>query len=111
MLLRAMVAVRDMPFYAFSEDTLRLLAELKRFSSGDLSVRLTSHPLAMGAIAVDGGPDGRSEASAQFVDYYTYRALGGPKFVLQPADSQWFENLYNEAEALWENATVHSLVP
>jgi hypothetical protein len=91
--------------------TLRLLAEVKRSTGGDLSVRLTSHPLAMGTIAVDGSPDIRSEASALFVEYYTYQAPGEPKFVLQPADSQWFENLYQEAEALWNNATVHNLIP
>ena len=91
--------------------TLRLLAEVKRSTGGDLSVRLTSHPLAMGVIAVDGSPDIRSEASALFVEYYTYQAPGEPKFVLQPADSQWFENLYQEAEALWNNATVHNLIP
>jgi hypothetical protein len=90
--------------------TLRLLAELKRSTDGDLSVRLTSHPLAMGTIAVDGSPDIRSEASALFVEYYTYQAPGEPKFVLQPVDSQWFENLYQEAEALWDNATVHNLI-
>ena len=49
--------------------TLRLLAELKRSADGDLSVRLTSHPLAMGTIAVDGSPDVGSEASAFFVEY------------------------------------------
>jgi hypothetical protein len=43
--------------------------------------------------------------------YYTYQAQGEPKFILQPADSQWFENLYQEAEALWDNATVHNLAP
>jgi Domain of unknown function (DUF5919) len=91
--------------------TLRLLAELERSAGGDLAVRLTSHPLAMGTIAVDGGPDLRSDASALFVEYYTYQAAGEPKFVLQPADSQWFDNLYQEAEALWDNATVHNLTP
>jgi hypothetical protein len=64
----------------------------------------------MGTIAVDGGPDVRSEASALFVEYYTYQALGEPKFILQPVDSQWFENLYQEAEALWDNATAHDLI-
>jgi hypothetical protein len=90
--------------------TLRLLAELKRSTDGDLSVRLTFHPLAMGTISVDGSPDIRSEASALFVEYYTYQAPGEPKFVLQPADSPWFENLYQEAEALWDNATEYTLL-
>jgi hypothetical protein len=90
--------------------TLRLLAELKRSTGGDLSVCLTSHPLAMGMISVDGSPDIRSETSALFVEYYTYQASGEPKFVLQPADSRWFENLYQEAEALWDNATEYNLL-
>jgi hypothetical protein len=45
----------------------------------------------MGTIAVDGSSDIRSEASALFVEYYTYQAPGEPKFVLQPDDSQWLE--------------------
>jgi hypothetical protein len=55
--------------------TLRLLAELKRATAGDLVVRLTSHPLAMGVISVDSSTDSRSEASALFAEYYTYQAL------------------------------------
>lgn len=89
--------------------TLRLLAELKRSTGGDLSVRLTSHPLAMGVIAVDASSESRSDATALFVEYYTYQARGEPKFVLQPADGRWFENLYQEAEALWVGATEHDL--
>ena len=91
--------------------SLRLLAELKRSTSGDLSVRLTPHPLAMGVIAVDGNPDTRSEASALFVEYYLYRAPGvEPKFVLQPADDRWFDSLYQEAEALWADAGEYKLL-
>ncbi len=90
--------------------TLRLLAELKRATGGDLVVRLTSHPLAMGVISADGSPDSRSEASALFAEYYTYQAPGEPKFVLQPSDGRWFENLYQEAEALWAGATEENLV-
>ena len=89
--------------------TLRLLAELKRATGGDLSVRLTSYPVAMGVISVDGNPDSRSDFSALFAEYFTYRARGEPRFVLQPADSRWFENLYQEAEALWATAREHSL--
>ena len=81
--------------------TLRLLAELKRSTAGDLSVRLTSHPLAIGIISVDGTPGNRTEDSALFAEYYTYQAPGEPKFILQPTDGRWFENLYQEAEALW----------
>ena len=89
--------------------TLRLLAELKRTTDGDLSVRLAAHPLAMGVIAVDASPGARCDATALFAEYYTYQALGEPKFVLQPNDGQWFENLYQEAEALWTGAVDHNL--
>jgi hypothetical protein len=89
--------------------TLRILAELKRSTGGDLSARLTAHPLAMGAIAVDARPGIRAEATALFAEYYTYQARGEPKFVLQPTDGQWFENLYQEAEALWAGASVVNL--
>jgi hypothetical protein len=89
--------------------TLRLLAELKRSTHGDLSVRLTSHPLAMGVIAVDCSPDKHSDASAAFVEYYTYQAPGEPKFILQPIDGRWYENLYQEAEALWAGASEQDL--
>jgi hypothetical protein len=91
--------------------TLRLLTELKRSTDGDLLVRLTSHPLAMGMIAVNGSPGSRSETSVLFVEYYPYRAPGEqPKFVLQPADTPWFENLYHEAEALWADGSDYSLI-
>jgi hypothetical protein len=90
--------------------TLRLLAELKRATGGDLVVRLTSYPLAMGVISVDANPDSRSETSALFAEYYTYQAPGEPKFVLQPSDGRWFENLYQEAEALWAGAREYNLI-
>jgi hypothetical protein len=65
----------------------------------------------MGTVAVDSSPRVRSEVSALFVEYCSYQAQGEPKFVLQPADGQWFESLYQEAKALWDNATVHNLAP
>lgn len=89
--------------------TLRLLAELKRSTGGTLSVRLTTHPLAIGIVAVDGVPAVRSDTSALFIEYYTYQARGEPKFVLQPGDGEWFENLLGEAEALWASSTDHIL--
>ena len=89
--------------------TLRLLAELKRSTGGTISVRLTTHPLAMGVVAVDGDPAIRSDASALFIEYYTYQARGEPKFVLQPTDGEWYENLLGEAEALWAGSTDHIL--
>jgi len=67
--------------------------------------------LAVGVIAVDGTPDTRSDATALFVEYYTHQARGEPKFVLQPADGRWFENLYQEAESLWTGARDHDLLP
>jgi Domain of unknown function (DUF5919) len=91
--------------------TLRLLAELKRVTDGDLSVRLTTHPLATGMIAVNGSPDSRSETSALFVECYPYQAPGEePEFVLQPSDRPWFENLYQEAEALWAGGHNYSFI-
>jgi hypothetical protein len=89
--------------------SLRLLTELKRSTGGSISVRLTTHPLAMGLAAVDGGPAVRSDVSALFIEYYTYRARGEPKFVLQPLDGEWFERFLGEAEALWANAVDHTL--
>jgi hypothetical protein len=85
--------------------TLRLLAELRRSTGGDLSVRLTSHPLTVGLISADGSPDARSDASALFIEYYSYQARGEPKFVLQHADGQWFGHFQQEAEALWASAS------
>lgn len=63
----------------------------------------------MGIVAVDGDPTTRSDASALFVEYYTYQARGEPKFVLQPRDGEWFENLLGEAEALWASSADHLL--
>jgi hypothetical protein len=84
--------------------TLRLLAELKHSTAGDLSVRLTSRLLSMGLISADGSPDARSGSSALFIEYYSYQARREPKFVLQPADGQWFDHFEQEAEALWTGA-------
>lgn len=89
--------------------TLRLLAELKSSTGGTISVRLTTHPLATGIVAVDGGSTIRSDASALFVEYYTYQARGEPKFVLQPRDGEWFENFLGETEALWANSADYIL--
>ena len=84
--------------------SLKLLDELRRSTGGTLEVRLISYPLAMGIIAVDSKTDMRSESSAIFAEYYTYQAAGEPKFVLTPADAQWYENILGEAEALWSIA-------
>ena len=83
---------------------LRLIDELHRSTSGALSVRLTSHPLAMGIIAVDSTSAFRSGTSAIFAEYYAYQARAEPKFILQPADGQWYDNALGEAEALWAAA-------
>jgi hypothetical protein len=84
--------------------TLRLLDQLRRSSGGDLTVRLTAHPLAIGIIAADSTPDLRSTTSAIFAEYYTYQTLGEPKFILQPAEDQWYDDILGEAEALWAGA-------
>lgn len=86
---------------------LGLLDELQRSTGGALSVHLTSYPLAVGIIAVDSTPMLRSGTSAIFAEYYTYQAAGEPKFVLQPADGQWFDNILGEAEALWAAADAY----
>jgi hypothetical protein len=79
--------------------SLRLLAELKTRSGGDLSVRLTSHPFAMTVIATDAG---------LFVEYFAYQNPDTPKFVLRPGDGG-HDYFLGEAEALWRNATPHEL--
>lgn len=84
--------------------SLRLLDELQRSTSGRLSVRLTSHPLAAGLIAIDSGSAFRSAASTAFVEFYTYRTVTEPKIILTPADGCWYDNALVEAEALWANA-------
>jgi hypothetical protein len=85
--------------------SLRLLGELKRLTKGDLSVRLTSHPLSTGVIAVGSG----GVQAAVYTEYYTYQAPGEPKFVLHPGDGFGFQSLLGEAEALWAGAKPHAL--
>ncbi|WP_394361617.1 hypothetical protein [Amycolatopsis sp. SB7-3] len=80
--------------------TLRVLAELRRSTGGDLSVRLVTHPIAIGVIAT---------GSALFAEYYTYQAAGEPKFVLQPADGAAYRTFLGEAEALWNSAEPYDL--
>ncbi|GAA1705685.1 hypothetical protein GCM10009745_61780 [Kribbella yunnanensis] len=83
------------------EQSLRLLAELAASTGGSLEVRLTNHPIPLGVVAVD--PDGQTEYSALFVEYYTFQAEGEPKFVLQPTDT-WYPQFLEEAEILWRAA-------
>ncbi|WP_340685605.1 DUF5919 domain-containing protein [Amycolatopsis coloradensis] len=80
--------------------TLRVLAELKRSTGGDLTVRLVAHPVATGVIVT---------GSALFAEYYTYQAAGEPKFVLQPADGAAYRTFLGEAEALWNSAAPYDL--
>lgn len=89
--------------------TLRLLTELKRSTQGDLSVRLSPHPLAMDIISIDARPETRSDISALFIEYNTYQTRRKPKFVLQPGDGRWFDELQEEAEALWSDARDYDL--
>jgi hypothetical protein len=88
--------------------TLRLLNELQRSTKGDLSVRLSPHPLAMGMIAVDSSRGAPGEMSALFLEYFTYQASGEPKFVVLPSDERWFTHFVDEAEALWRGASDHT---
>lgn len=85
------------------QQSLRLLSELASTTGGALEVRLTSHPIPLGVVAVDTAPDRRTEYSALFVEYYTFQAEGEPKFVLQPSDA-WFPQFLEEAEILWRAA-------
>jgi hypothetical protein len=74
-----------------------------------LRVRLTTHPLAMGLLAVDAVSGARTPYSALFVEYFTYQAAGEPKFVVLPSDERWFDHFLLEAEALWDGASAVDL--
>jgi hypothetical protein len=83
---------------------LGLLRELRQTTGGDIAVRLTRHPLALGLVAVDPTEETRSPHSAVFGEYYTYQAPGEPKFALRADDGPWCGHFVHEAEALWEGA-------
>jgi hypothetical protein len=87
--------------------TLRLLAELKNATDGDLTIRLVAHPAAVGIIATDSHSSHLGPLSAVFAEYYTYQASGEPKFVLQPGSSPGHQTFIDEAEALWNNGIPH----
>jgi hypothetical protein len=87
------------------EHTLQLLAELKESTGGDLSVRLSHYPVAMGTVVIHG------DNPAIFAQYYSYRVSNQPRFVLQPGDGMWFHCFLDEAEALWNSATPLLLDP
>lgn len=91
------------------QHTLRLLTELRKATNGDLSVRLTDHPIAVGIIATNTRDEHAGPLSAVFAEYYTYQAPGEPKFVLQPGTTPGYQNFLDEAEALWDNATPREL--
>jgi hypothetical protein len=87
-----------------TRQTIRLLGELHR-AAGNISVRLTGHPLALGVVATKQKLEDNTVRSALFVEYYPYRASGKePKFVLLPTDGYWYERFRGEAEALWDDA-------
>ncbi|WP_319463579.1 hypothetical protein [Micromonospora sp. RTP1Z1] len=83
---------------------LGLLGELRQTTGGDIAVRLTRHPLALGLIAVDPTEETRSPNSAVFGEYYTYQAPGEPKFTIRANDGPWCDHFVEEAEALWDGA-------
>jgi hypothetical protein len=89
--------------------TVRLLSELRRSTSAVIALRFTSHPLAVGVIAVDGPPGQPSEFSALFAEMYPYRAPVEPKLLLQPADTHWYQHFVAESEELWATATEFPL--
>lgn len=107
------IAVAAERYYAHrSPDTTRervqhslgLLHELRQSTEGDIEVRLTRHPLALGLIAVDPTEETRSANTVVFGEYYTYQAPGEPKFTIRAGDSQWCDHFIQEAEALWNGA-------
>lgn len=83
---------------------LGLLRELRQTTGGDIAVRLTRHPLALGLIAVDSTEETRSPNSMVFGEYYTYQAPGEPKFTIRADDGPWCDHFVQEAAALWEGA-------
>jgi hypothetical protein len=85
--------------------SLRLLGELRRFTQGDLSVRLTRHPLATGLIAVN--PQGMN--AAVYIEYYTFQAPGEPKFTMRPENGYGYDTFLGEGEALWKGAEPYAL--
>ena len=88
--------------------TLRLLSGLKNSARGAISVRLSSHPLTTGVIALD--TTTVTPATVVFAECYSYQARGdGPKFALQPADGHWFTHFTAEAERLWDSGQPHTL--
>lgn len=79
--------------------SLRLLAELKSSTGGDLSVRVTSSPLPVIVVVTE---------AALFAEYFPYQHPGTPKFVLRPGDAG-HDRFLGEAEKLWDNARPHEL--
>lgn len=79
--------------------SLRLLAELKDTTAGDLSVRLISLSLTVSVIATE---------AALFAEYFPYQHPGTLKFVLGPGDTG-HDRFLGDAEALWRNATPYEL--
>lgn len=70
---------------ARTRHTLRLLTELRSSVGDAISVRLSSHPLATGIIAID--TTTTTPASALFAECYSYQAPGDPpKFAIMLAN-------------------------
>lgn len=84
--------------------SIGLIRQLRDSTGGDISVRLTSYALGVGAIAID-GPAG----AIMYLEYFIYRAPGEPKFVLEPHDGDAYQQFRGEAEIVWDNATPVAL--
>jgi len=92
-----------------SRQTIQLLGELRRATHGDISLKLTRHPLAIGVICVDTSPAQPAESTSLFAEYYPFQSQGETKFILQPSDGHWYKYFIAEAEALWTAAAEVAL--
>lgn len=79
--------------------SLNLLRELDRLTSGTIVVNVSKYALPMGIVAVASRLGGEFETI--FAEYYTYQARGEPHFTVHKKDEFIFENLLGEAECLW----------
>jgi len=89
------------------EHSLRLLAQLKNSTGGNLEVRLTRSALKFGMQFLR--PENR--AAEMHVQLYSYRLSGEsrPMFTLTHADGEWFDCYVAQATALWNDAEVFDL--
>lgn len=93
-------AVRDPQLTADRvNQSIHFARSLAKETGGDIELRLTTHPLSVGLLAVRD-----ANGANAYVEYYLYHGNDDLKFALGPHDTLAYPRFLDEAEQLWADA-------